>query len=172
MPCQFFPLYFTPGNSVIFLKAILPIVEFFTFCKPRVDGCVTSNSDLHPLHSCLLAIFKISLELTLFYCTQWNTIMDFDCICLSIHIMIKYGTLALTVWKFWPSRHYIFKDWFLPSNLRYSVPAFTAIPHHFHFFDQPLTSFSIRKRVLHILKKSQYLWYFFPLWFLLLHCLH
>lgn len=107
----------TPGKSVTFLKGILPIAKFFTFCKPHIHGYVTSNRNVHPLYSCLSAIFKISLELTLFSCTQPYAIRDFDCICLSIHVVIKqhvhiHSFLLKTLWKCGTSSHYTPKSVF------------------------------------------------------------
>lgn len=71
---------------------------------------------MHPLYSCLSAIFKISLELTLFYCTQPYAIMDFDCICLSIHVIKQHvhihSFLLKTLWKYGTSSHYTSKSVF------------------------------------------------------------
>lgn len=147
MPHQFF-LYLTPGKPIILLKGILPIVKFITFCKPHVHGCITSNRNLHPLHSCLSAIFQIPLELTSFYCTQWYTVMDFDCICLSIHIMIKWHVhvqsfLLKVLWKFWTCRSLYTQERVLQRKLRYSIPAFPGITGQFIWL--ATNPFSIRK---------------------------
>ena len=52
--------------------------------------CVTSNMEICLLYSCLPVTSKVSFQLTLFDCTLQYNIMDFDCICLSIYIMIKW----------------------------------------------------------------------------------
>lgn len=55
-------------------------------CSQRV----TSIEEICLLYGCLPVISIVSFQLTLFHCTQQYNIMDFDCICLSIYIMIKW----------------------------------------------------------------------------------
>lgn len=135
MPCQF-SLYFTPGEIIIFLNGVFLIVKRFAFYKPHVHGCVTSDTEVCILYSCLTAISKISFELTLFYHTQQYAVMDFDCICLSVYIVnmlpdhiLFFFFYLIILWKFWTSSHYIHQ---LSGgrNPRYSVPIFAAITEH------------------------------------------